>query len=59
MAALLEAKRLSGRVLWLNPIPEAKWKYLNSAQTMASVCTMLSCSTLRELASACRRITRI
>ena len=59
VAALLEAKRLSGRVLWLNPIPEAKWKYLNSAQTMASVCTMLSCSTLRELASACRRITRI
>ena len=58
VAALLEAKRLSGRVLWLNPIPESKWKYLNSAQTMASVCTMIPCSTLRELASACRRVTR-
>lgn len=59
VAALVEAKRLSGKVLWLNPIPEGKWKYLNSAQTMASVCTMISCSTLQELASACRRLIRI
>ena len=56
--ALMEAKRLSGRVLWLNPIPENKWKYIKSVQTMASVCTMISCSTLRELASACRRLTQ-
>ncbi len=54
--ALLEAKRLSGRVIWLNPIPESKWKYVKSIQTMASVCPMISCSTLRELASACRRL---
>ena len=55
--ALLEAKRLSGRVLWLNPIPESKWKYLKSIQTMAAICPMISCSTLRELAAACRRLT--
>ena len=55
--ALLEAKRLSGRVLWLNPIPESKWKYVRSIQTMASICPMISCSTLRELAAACRRLT--
>jgi len=54
--ALLEAKRLSGRVLWLNPIPENKWKYVRSIQTMASICPMISCSTLRELASACRKL---
>ena len=54
--ALLEAKRLSGRVLWLNPIPENKWKYVKSIQVMASICPMISCSTLRELAAACRRL---
>ncbi len=54
--ALVEAKRLSGRVLWLNPIPESKWKYIKSIQAMASVCPMISCSTLRELAAACRRL---
>ena len=54
--ALMEAKRLSGRVLWLNPIPENKWKYIRSVQTMASVSPMISCSTLRELAQACRKL---
>ena len=54
--ALLEAKRQAGRVLWLNPIPENKWKYVRSIQTMASICPMISCSTLRELAAACRRL---
>ncbi len=54
--ALLEAKRQAGRVLWLNPIPESKWKYVKSIQTMAAICPMISCSTLRELAAACRRL---
>lgn len=57
IGALLESKRLSGRVIWLNPIPENKWKYLRSVSTFASLCTMISCSTLRDLASACRRLT--
>lgn len=56
VAALQEAKRLSGRVIWLNPIPERKWQYLRSVQTMAAVCPMVSCGTLRELAGACRRL---
>ena len=56
--ALVEAKRLSGRVIWLNPIPESKWKYVKSIQTMAAICPMISCSTLRELAAACRRLAR-
>ena len=54
--ALQEAKHLAGRVLWLNPIPENKWKYIKSVQTMAAICPMISCSTLRELAAACRRL---
>ena len=56
IAALQEAKRQAGRVIWLNPIPENKWQYLRSVQTMASICPMVSCSTLRELAAACRRL---
>ena len=54
--ALLEAKRQSGKVLWLNPIPESKWPYLRSTQTMATICQMIPCSTLRDLANACRRL---
>lgn len=54
--AVLEAKRKAGRVIWLNPIPEGKWQYLRSVQTMAELVTMIPCSTLRELAGACRRL---
>lgn len=54
--AVLEAKRQAGRVLWLNPVPEGKWKYLRSIQTMAELVPMVSCSTLGELAAACRRL---
>ena len=57
LKALTEAKRLAGRVIFLNPIPENKWQYLRSVQTVAAVCPMVSCSTLRELAAACRKLT--
>ena len=57
VAALQEAKRLCGKVLWLNPIPEGKWQYLRSVQLFASVCSMVSCSTLGALAAACRKLT--
>ena len=53
---LQEAKRMAGKVLLLNPIPEGKWQYIKSAQAMSSVSTMVSCSTLQALASACRRL---
>ena len=55
--ALQEAKRQAGRVIWLNPIPESKWQYLRTVQTFAALCSMVPCSTLRELANACRRLT--
>ena len=54
--ALVEAKRQAGKVLWLNPIPERKWPYVRSVQTMSALCRMLPCSTLDELAKACRKI---
>lgn len=56
-AALQKAKQLSGKVIWLNPIPENRWQYLKSTQLMSSVCPMLSCSTLSSLANACRKLT--
>ena len=56
VAAVLEARRQAGRVIWLNPIPENKWRYIRSVQTMAAICPMVSCSTLRELAAACRKL---
>ena len=56
MATLLEAKRRAGRVIWLNPIPRNKWPYVRSIQAMQSLVTMVPCSTLRELAQACRRL---
>ena len=56
MNALLEAKRMAGRVLWLNPIPQGHWQYIRSIQAFASVCTMVSCNTLQALANACKRI---
>ena len=55
--ALLDAKRLAGRVIWLNPIPENKWQYIRSAQVFSALTTMISCSTLRDLAAACRKLT--
>lgn len=53
---LLRARSKAGRVYWLNPIPQGKWKYLNSVSTMAELCTMISCSTLEELGQACRKL---
>ena len=55
--ALREAKRKAGRVLWLNPIPRGQWPHIRSIQTFAALCSMICCSTLQELASACRRLT--
>lgn len=57
LAALGEAKRQAGRVIFLNPIPKGKWKYVRSIQSTAAMCSMVPCSTLQELASACRKLT--
>ena len=56
LAMLLEAKRLSGRVIWLNPIPEHRWRYLRSAQIISSCCNMIACNTLQSLAQACKKL---
>ena len=57
MQAMEEAKRQGGKVIILNPIPENKWKFLRSAQEFSNAVTMISCSTLRDLAAACRKLT--
>jgi uncharacterized protein with von Willebrand factor type A (vWA) domain len=56
LRALQESKRLAGQVIILNPIPERKWKYLQSAQNFAAAANMISCATLRDLAAACRKL---
>ena len=56
MGALAEAKRLAGRVIFLNPIPEKNWPYVRTIQATAELVPMIPCSTLRELAAACRRL---
>ena len=57
IGSFLEAKRQAGKVLWLNPIPEVHWPHVRSIQTFASLCSMVSCSTLQSLAAACRKLT--
>ncbi len=59
VAALQEAKRLSGNVLWLNPIGKNRWQDMKSVQTFSSLCQMIPCSTLGELAAACRKLTAV
>ena len=56
ITALQEAKRQAGKIIWLNPIPESKWGYIRSVQVFSQLCTMLSCSTLHDLAAACKRL---
>ncbi len=53
---LREAKRQSGKLLWLNPIPERNWKYIKSVGAVQTMAPMIPCSTLGELAAACRRL---
>lgn len=59
VVALLEAKHKAGQVIWLNPIPQNRWQYLKSANTISSLCQMIPCSTLGELGAACRKLTRV
>ena len=55
-AALARASSLAGSVVWMNPIPENKWPYLNSVQAMLPHCRMVPCSTLNDLARACAKL---
>ena len=59
LVGLEEAKRQAGKVLWLNPIPERKWPYVRSIQTVSALCQMAPCSTLEELSRACGRLMRM
>ena len=54
---LMQAGKAVGSVIWMNPIPEAKWQYLKGVTRLRKHCTMVPCGTLDELARACRRLT--
>ncbi len=56
LQAVAACKRLTGKVLWLNPIPERKWSYIRSIQRFRELCPMISCSTLHDLAEAVKRL---
>ena len=53
---VLAARRLAGKVVWINPIPRRKWDRLHSVQAMSMLCQMFPCSTLSELARECRKL---
>ena len=53
---LAGAKRLSGNIIWLNPIPERKWDYVRSIGRISGICQMIPCSTLSDLSRAVLRI---
>lgn len=54
--ALIRIRHKTGKVVFLNPIPESKWPYLKGCQSVSALCPMVSCSTLDELARACRKL---
>lgn len=55
-AALANISRLTGKTVMLCPIPQSKWQYLNGCRIFSETVDMLPCSTIDELASACRKL---
>ena len=55
-AALVKASRQAGSVVWMNPIPEAKWQYLKGVAQLRPHCSMVPCGTLDALARACAKL---
>ncbi len=54
--SLIRAGNATGSVIWMNPIPEAKWQYLKGVTRLRQHCSMVPCGTLDELARACQRL---
>jgi hypothetical protein len=52
-AMLSRTRRLTGQILWLNPIAEGQWDLSPCITALRESCTMLCCSTLEQLADAC------
>ncbi|MBR1561530.1 MAG: VWA domain-containing protein, partial [Clostridia bacterium] len=55
-ADLVRTAKKAGSVVWMNPIPEAKWQYLKGVTRLKQHCDMVPCGTLDELARACARL---
>jgi len=56
LESLVRIDRMTGRTVVLCPIPKGKWQYLNGCRTFSEAVDMLPCSTIDELASACRKL---
>ncbi len=54
--SLARTAKACGSVVWMNPIPEAKWQYLKGVTRLRQHCSMVPCGTLDELARACARL---
>lgn len=50
---LHEIGKRSKKIIWMNPIPEKDWVLLPWLECFRTYCTMLDCSTIDRLASAC------
>jgi len=48
--------RKSGKCVVLCPIPKEKWQFLSGCRTISETVDMLPCSTIEELAGACRKL---
>lgn len=55
-ASLTRVAKAVGSVIWMNPIPEARWPYLKGVTRLRQHCSMFPCGTLDELARACQRL---
>lgn len=44
------------RILWLNPVPEKDWSRIKGIEALLKYCTILDCSSLERLASACSKL---
>lgn len=53
---LRELRRRVRKIIWLNPVPERDWGSIPAINEFLKECTMLDCSTLEKLASACGRL---
>ena len=54
-AAMLEkVNRQLAQVIWLNPINDSQWALSPGITALSQHCRMLCCSTLDQLAAACR-----
>lgn len=53
---LRQVQPLVSEILWMNPIPKERWGSMKSVEAFQCCARMLDCSTLDNLAKACKRL---